>query len=515
MKNMQRLQAFSESQYKLLNYLYKNAGEHSIDDLVEKLNMDQIFISGDAQYLSSEGWINLREEKYLELKLGKLGEYLSENGFPERKIIEALSKNDGKATIKEMPALSGLEQKQVGESLRLLKEKGWANNEKGILVLQDKGESALNEIGPDESVIAYLKKKDNVLKDNLIKELQNAEQGLMLLQKRRDAIKEKDRTKRFLSLTKEGKSLVDSGISVLKEATQLTSDLLMDGKWREVQFKKYNVSIKPAKTYPGRKHPFQIILDKTRKVFLEMGFTEVKSPYVESSFWNFDALFQPQDHPAREMQDTFFLERPDKTKLPQKKVIQSVKETHENGGKTGSLGWDYTWDIEKASTPVLRTHTTATTIRALSENPKSPNKVFSIGRVYRREAIDYKHLPVFYQVDGIVIDKDASFATLLGVLSEFYRKMGFKQFQFRPAFFPYTEPSVEVFVYLEKRKDWVEMGGAGVFRPEVTLPFGCKDPVLAWGLGLERLAMFTYDLNDIREIYLTDVKWLREVPTCL
>jgi phenylalanyl-tRNA synthetase alpha chain len=246
-----------------------------------------------------------------------------------------------------------------------------------------------------------------------------------------------------------------------------------------------------------------------------MGFDEVESPYAESGFWDFDALFQPQDHPAREMQDTFFLERPCTCSLPSAELVSNVAATHENGGSTGSLGWGYKWGEEKAVQAVLRTHTTASTIRALSRNPEPARKVFCVGRVFRRETIDYKHLPVFFQVDGIIIDKKANFASLLGTLEAFYRKMGFEKFQFRPAFFPYTEPSVEVYVWHEKRRDWMEMGGAGIFRPEVTEPLGCDCPVMAWGLGLERIAIFRYGLNDIREIYMPDIKWLREVPACL
>lgn len=505
---------YSDVQYKMLTYLMEKDSPITIEDLVQSLGVDQVFISADAQYLSSLGLLTIDEKNYTEIKLGKFGEELANQGFPERKIIEALEKNKGEAPIKEMSSIAGIEQKLVGDSLKILKEKDWVLNEKGILRLQDSGKQALKEKGPDEKLIELLHKKQPLTLEEVKTELSDGEKALSLLKKRRDAIKDKERKLRYISLTQEGKKVVKAGITAAVEATQLTSDMMLDGKWREVSFKQYDVTVKPGRTYPGKIHPFQKIVNKTRKVFLEMGFTEVVSPYVESSFWNFDALFQPQDHPAREMQDTYFLEKPDKTKLPDKKTIESVKNTHENGGNTGSLGWDYKWEVSRASIPVLRTHTTATTIRALADNPNSPRKVFSIGRVFRREAIDYKHLPVFNQVDGIVIDKDASFATLLGVLSEFYKKMGFKQFHFRPGFFPYTEPSVEVFVYLDKKKDWVEMGGAGVFRPEVTLPFGCKDPVLAWGLGLERLAMFVYDLTDIRQIYLSDIKWLREVPSC-
>ncbi|RME75966.1 MAG: phenylalanine--tRNA ligase subunit alpha, partial [Planctomycetota bacterium] len=215
-----------------------------------------------------------------------------------------------------------------------------------------------------------------------------------------------------------------------------------------------------------------------------------------------------------DMQDTFYLERPAKGTLPDLELVKKIKSTHEKGWKTGSTGWGYQWKEEEAQRLVLRTHTTASTVRALAENPNPPRKVFCVGRVFRNETISYKHLPEFHQVDGIIIDKDASFATLLGTLREFYRKMGFQEVKFKPAFFPYTEPSAEVFVWMEQKKAWIELGGSGIFRPEVTEPLGCKYPVLAWGLGLERLAMLRYNLSDIRELYWSKVDWLKEVPLC-
>ena len=118
------------------------------------------------------------------------------------------------------------------------------------------------------------------------------------------------------------------------------------------------------------------------------------------------------------------------------------------------------------------------------------------------------------QVDGIIVDKRASLATLLGTLAAFYKKMGFPKIRFRPSFFPYTEPSAEVYLWLEHRDEWVEMGGSGIFRPEVTLPLGCRDRVLAWGLGLERLAMMIHNLKSIGDLYFATMPWLREAPLC-
>ncbi|MFV2041169.1 MAG: phenylalanine--tRNA ligase subunit alpha, partial [Candidatus Hydrothermarchaeales archaeon] len=164
-----------------------------------------------------------------------------------------------------------------------------------------------------------------------------------------------------------------------------------------------------------------------------------------------------------------------------------------------------------ASKTLLRTHTTSTTIRRLAEGGKQPIKVYSIGRVFRNERVSYKHLPEFHQIEGIVAG-DVSFKNLLGILKEFYGRMGFDKIRFRPAYFPYTEPSLEVEVYFEQKKSWIELGGAGIFRPEVTEPLGITYPVLAWGLGLERLAMLRLDLTDIRALYRSDIDWLRSLP---
>ncbi|MFX1575407.1 MAG: phenylalanine--tRNA ligase subunit alpha, partial [Promethearchaeota archaeon] len=239
-------------------------------------------------------------------------------------------------------------------------------------------------------------------------------------------------------------------------------------------------------------------------------------PIVESAFYCFDALFQPQDHPAREMQDTFYLDNPKIAKLPERDRVLAVQETHESGGDSGSIGWGYKWDLETAKKIVLRTHTTSTTMRRLAqfyrEDDKVPVKVFCVDRVFRNERVDKSHLAEFTQVEGIVIDDNATLCDLIGLLSEFYRKIGFKKIVTRPGFFPYTEPSMEVAVYYDKLGEWLEMGGSGIFRPEVTYPWGIKEPtrVLAWGLGLERIAMPYYGREDMRDFYINPIKWLRQ-----
>src|SRR5262249_27561182 len=149
----------------------------------------------------------------------------------------------------------------------------------------------------------------------------------------------------------------------------------------------------------AKAHPLRKIIEQTRTAYLEMGFTEVVSPMIESSFWNFDALFQPQDHPARDMQDTFYMDEPATTALPgDSALVDRVRRAHEDGGDTGSEGWGYKWSPERAKQIVLRTHTTASTIRALARHPEPPFKAFCVGWVCRNETMSYKHLPVFHQV---------------------------------------------------------------------------------------------------------------------
>jgi len=312
-----------------------------------------------------------------------------------------------------------------------------------------------------------------------------------------------------LSLTEAGAKLKAGGIEPAIEVNQLTPEILASGKWRDVVFRKYDPGLAAAPVYPGKEHPLQRVIQEIRQAFFEMGFEEVASPTVDTAFWVFDALFQPQDHPAREMQDTFYVAEPKRGQLPDDKLVEAVARTHENGGDTGSTGWRYKWDIEKARQLVLRTHTTSASIRALAANPKPPRKVFCIGKTFRREATDQTHLAEFMQIDGIIIDEQATLATLFGTLEAFYKKMGAEEVRFRPSFFPYTEPSAEVFAKMGKL-GWVEMCGSGVFRPEVTQPLGCKVPVLAWGGGVELIAMLRFGLDDIRKLYMADIDWLRQ-----
>jgi len=508
------MQKVQEIDYLVLMGLAGEEKPLELGVLSEKIGLDQAKVS--AVFFTRQGAeLQVDEKPYLELSVGKKAQEWGET-LPERKIVQALHEAGKSLTIPEIAEASGLPNKDVGGSLKIMRDKGWVSQQGKNLELTDSGRAAAAaDPGPDELLFSVLAKSEQPLTDRALQaQGLPVKEALALFESRKGVLDVRERVERFARLSEDGKKMVDSGISPVKEVNLLTPAMLKDGSWREVEFRPYDVTAATESTCPGKVHPLVSVFAETRRKFLEMGFEETESGYVESSFWDFDALFQPQDHPARDMQDTFYVSNPPKTRLPAEQLVTGVRDTHEGRGECGSVGWRYTWSRELSEKTVLRTHTTASTVRALAAQPQGPRKVFCVGPVFRRETVDYKHLPVFHQVDGIIIDEKATFANLLGTLEAFYRKMGFTKFQFRPAFFPYTEPSVEVFVWSEKKADWVEMGGAGMFRPEVTEPLGCTSPVLAWGLGLERLAMFTYDLSSIGELYRARLSWLKGVNLC-
>jgi phenylalanyl-tRNA synthetase alpha chain len=499
-------------QHDVLQKLAAASDPITIGDLADTLGVDQAQVSAACVEMSGPGWVTIDEQSFQELRLGPDGRPYVDQPLPERVVVGVIAAQGGNCKLTDVPNHCDLNAGQVGGALRWLNQRGWARKDKDTLVLGDKAPQDDTPTA-DEQLIRVLASDRVATAPELAAEGVPVEEGLKLLAKRKGFLIVKDRTRRAVSLTDAGRELLAGGVRGRKKVTQLTPELLADGGWRDVDLQPYDVTLAAKRIHPGKEHAFQRTLDRVRRVFLEMGFEEIVSPWVEASFWDFDALFQPQDHPARDMQDTFYVKRPAEAKLPDDEHVERIRRTHEDGGDTGSTGWQYRWDRALARKPVLRTHTTAATIRALSKHTQGrPGKYFVIGPVFRRETVDYKHLPVFHQVDGIIVDPQASLATLIGTLTAFYTKMGFPKVKVVPSFFPYTEPSAEVHLYLESRQDWVEMGGSGIFRPEVTLPVGITDRVLAWGLGLERLAMFVHDVKAIGELFYATMPWLREEP---
>jgi phenylalanyl-tRNA synthetase alpha chain len=497
------------------------AGRQSVPRLVADLQLDQSQITAAGVALEAAGLISVQEDTFDEFRLGPEGEPYVSNPLPERVIARALAAAGGEAAVTDLPGRTGLNAGVIGQTLRWLQQRNWAVKQGDRLVLQPAAANGEAPPQADEQMLAALAGGRVATAAELSAAGVDVPAAVGLLGKRKGFLIAKPRMLRTFALTPAGEAALKAGVKARRRVTQLTPEMMLDGSWRDADFAPYDVTLAAKRLYPGKEHPFQRTLDRVRRVFLEMGFTEIVSPWVESSFWDFDALYQPQDHPARDMQDTFYVAQPGECRLPDAALVKRIQATHENGGDTGSSGWQYRWREGLAKKPVLRTHTTAATIRALARHAKEmrnadgslrPGKYFVIGPVFRRETVDFKHLPIFHQVDGIIVDPKASLVTLKGTLQAFYQKMGFPKVQFAPSFFPYTEPSAEVFAFLESRGEFVEMGGSGIFRPEVTRPLGIADRVIAWGLGLERLAMLLHGLPAIGDIYFASMPWLRESP---
>ncbi|RLI85230.1 MAG: phenylalanine--tRNA ligase subunit alpha [Archaeoglobales archaeon] len=457
--------------------------EYRLDEAerVAKISRDAI-IKG-AYLLKEKGYAEVREVVRKIYRLTEEGREYLERGLPEEELFEFL-KDKGEFDLDELEKF--FDKRKIGIALGWLRRRGVVEIVNGKIVVV--GDAKFEE--RDYLRLVADGKFERIPKSSL-KEL-----------RRRRLIDEEERKEIYIKILKK------PSVKIKGIVTDLTPEMIISGSWRDKEFLRYDVKIPSKDIYGGKVHPYERIIRECRRIFLEMGFREIKGNYVQPAFWNFDALFQPQDHPARDLQDTFYI---DEFVKISEDLVEKVKLTHEKGWITGSTGWGGSWDVRKAEQLVLRTHTTAVTIKYLAENPEPPQKAFCIDRVYRREAIDPTHLPEFDQLEGVVLDRDVGFSHLLGLLKEFFSKMGFENVRFRPGYFPYTEPSVEPEVYVEGL-GWVELGGAGVFRREVTEPLGIRGKVLAWGLGIGRLAMLKLGLKDLRRLYLPDIGWLRRMP---
>ncbi|MCU0860950.1 MAG: phenylalanine--tRNA ligase subunit alpha [Methanomassiliicoccales archaeon] len=505
MNASQVLEGLSYQEKKVLLALQKTGDSASPEKVLEVGGFSQLVeVMSGANWLQSKGLIEVKEASQRLYALRSKD--VAERPLPERKALAVLSASDG--TMKMADLEASLPKGEVPIAIGWLRRKNLVRMEKvgadTLITLTDEGRRLSAGEMEDEKALRMLAAGDRP-------EGAIGAQVIAMLKGRQDMIVERTLVSRELVLTPAGKEVLALGIELKEEVAQLTPELIQTGKWRDVSFRRYDVNTFAPTAYPAKKHPLTRIADEVRRIFLQMGFEEIDDEYVQPAFWNMDALFTPQDHPAREMQDTFYLKSPNRICIDQEKeLMEKVRSVHENGGDTGSLGWRYKWSREEAERALLRTHTTVNTIRYLAKHPQPPVKVFSLSRVFRKEAIDSTHLPEFVQIEGIVMEENASFDMLVGILREFYRRMGFDQIRVRPGYFPYTEPSLEVEVMWNGK--WMELGGAGIFRPEVTAPFGIKYPVLAWGQGFERLAMLRWGLKDIRDLYVTDVEMLRQSP---
>lgn len=497
------IKELSQNEKKVLLTLKKLNGKASPEKILKSGDFTKLVeVMNASSWLQSKELVEIKDHIKTVYSLGKEGKEYLNTGLPEKRALESIIKNNGKATLKQLS--KELPKQEIPVAIGWLKKNGWANIKKEketVLEVTSEGKTAVNIETEEEKTLKLLEKTPNIeLDKNKIKSLLS----------RKNIVKEKEIITSTIILKENGKKVLSKGFEIKDEISQVTSEMIKTGSWKNKEIRPYDINSFAPSIHGGKPHPLVALISDIRKIFLEMGFEEIQGDFVESCFWNMDVLFIPQDHPAREMQDTFYCKNPKKIEIKDEPLAKKIANVHENGGNTGSTGWGYNFSKKEGEKALLRTHTTVNTIRYLYNNPKPPCKVFSIGRVFRKENIDSTHLPEFYQIEGIIHEKGSNFKQLIGVLKEFYKRMGFEKVRCRPGYFPYTEPSMEVDVFWNNQ--WMELGGSGIFRPEVTEPVGIKEPVLAWGLGLERLAMMKFGLKDIRDLYISDFDWLRKNP---
>lgn len=498
---------------KILKTLNRINGRGTAEEIAEKAKLKVEQVVSSIESLVVKGLIKAHRESKTIYAPTEEAKYYSKKGLPEKRLLQIILQRKGLDT-KELKSkkLDDLKEDEINIGLSWARKMGWLIFEK---------EDSKTRVLPSEGGIAALNEKTNLeeLIDLLVAKSEVKEEEIparlifeLSTLKKRNLVTERKENYWTLTLLEQGKEILQSLKKEVLEITRLTGDMILSGVWRKAQIVPYNIQALPPEIYIGKKHPYTVFLEKVRKILIGMGFVEAKGPLVEAEFWNFDALFQAQDHPAREIHDSYIVKTDKLARIKLGKYVKRVQKTHENGWNTESTGWQYKWSFDIARRLILRTQGTAISARTLAKGVKPPHKMFAIAEVFRPDVIDKTHSMEFQQCEGIVVAENLNLKHLLGYLSQFAKELGFEKIKFKPGYFPFTEPSVEAFVY-HKKIGWVEVLGAGLFRPEVIIPAGYEYPkiqVLAWGIGIGRLAMINLGIDDLRYLHSQDLQWLRE-----
>eukprot|EP00917_Polyrhabdina_sp_WS-2016_P003189 GHVP01007084.1.p1 GENE.GHVP01007084.1~~GHVP01007084.1.p1 ORF type:complete len:490 (-),score=100.23 GHVP01007084.1:65-1534(-) len=485
--------------YELIAAKFKEGKEllSSIEIAFEQKVSHNIVV-GECKSLESRGVLELAANKTEVQSLTEEGAIYAKEGSPEAQIF-AFIKSKGSATQEELAAALPSDVVAIGVAQCFRRKMVTRKEDKDLVLCQESMEDEVQDL------LQKIENGDLLPKDKL--------QDL----KRRQLIEQKTTTIYDIS---RGPNF-DTGVQEMHD--DLTAEMLANESWKEKGFKPANFYAFGKPMHCGSTHRLSRVSRVFKEIFECMSFEEMPTDqWVESSFWNFDALFQPQAHPSRDCHDTFFVKTPGQSSLLDvpEWYLKDVKASHEDGGMCGSIGYRSEWLAEEAQKNILRTHTTATSTKMLfqlaeeyknTKNVRLPRSYYSIDRVFRNETLDATHLAEFHQVEGLVADKNISISRLIGVLSTFYESIGLTNLRFKPAFNPYTEPSMEVFGHHPVLGE-IEVGNSGIFRPEMLKPMGLPDDVgvMAWGLSLERPTMIRYKIDNIRLLFGTKASYGHE-----
>ena len=492
---------------------FKPGQELTSDFLQKELDYKEGHANQAFSWLSGKELVSVvRKEAFVLYEITDLGKSWAKEGTPEEKVVSFL-KSSGAHSLPEIAQALSIENKDVGSAFGILSKEG--------IVAMD-GDKKARSTGKDSSprmqTIKSLLQKAVKNTDALLNhaELNADEQSAISgLAKKRGAsdaafrIVEKEIV--VYTLKDEAKAVVkaldEAGISG-EEIGVLTPKMLETGEWKNGTFRGYNISVPPARMIQGRANPYVTFLESVKDSLCALGFEEFDGPLVETEFWNSDALFMPQFHAARDIHDVYSLKTPTHAKSIEEPFLTNVAQAHIDGGNTGSRGWNYAFDKDFTRRLILRSQGTVLSAHQLAK-AKIPGKYFGIVRCFRYDKVDATHLSDFYQTEGIVLGEDVNLKTLLGFLEMFAVEIaGATDVRYVPGYFPFTEPSIEVHIK-HPVLGWFELGGSGIFRPEVTKPMGVDVPVLAWGIGIDRMALMALGLNDLRELFSNDIEQVR------
>ncbi len=482
----------------------------------ERLQKELDYKEGHANqafsWLSGKGLLKETARKqHTYFEVTEYGVAVAKNGSPEERIISFLKEN-GPKLLPEIASGLGIENKDVGSAFGALSKEGVLamNGEKKA---EYTGKPVPERLSISKKLIEKALANGNQLDAaSLSKEELDVMGGLT----KKRGVSETP----FKTIERETVTFMLTGdsnqvASALKEAGitgneigELTPAMLASGDWRKGTFRGYNITIPPARIIPGRTNPYVQFLESVKDKLCALGFQEFDGPLVETEFWNGDALFMPQFHAARDIHDVYRIKNPTHAKFIEEPYLTNVANVHRNGGNTGSRGWNYEFDNEFTRRLIMRSQGTVLSAHQLHK-AQIPGKYFGIARCFRYDKVDATHLSDFYQTEGIILGDDVNLKTLLGMLEMFAVEIaGAEEVKYVPGYFPFTEPSIEVHIKHPKL-GWFELGGSGIFRPEVTKAMGVDVPVAAWGIGIDRMALMALGLNDLRELFCEDVERVR------
>ena len=462
-------------------------------------------------WLAGKGY--LEEKRRTErtfYELTDLGREYAGTGTPEERIFDYV-RTKGPATMPDLSEALGLENRDAGSAF------GQLSKEKVLTMGPGKKVTpAAEDTSPRMKAVRNL--LDRAAETEVLDEAaltDGEKQAIRGISKKRGAsgapfrtVEREEITYGMTPLGGEVKEILEAEGVTGEEIGQLTPEMLAEGSWKKASFREYNIHTPPSRVLMGRKNPYAQYLESVKDKLVSLGFEEFDGPVVETEFWNSDALFMPQFHSARDIHDVYYLDTPTHAKEIEQPYLDQIASAHEDGWETGSRGWEYGFDRDFTRRLILRSQGTVLSAKQLTK-AEIPGKYFGIVRCFRYDQVDATHLSDFYQTEGIVLGEEVNLRTLLGLLKMFAEEVaGAEEVMYVPGYFPFTEPSVEVHIK-HPTLGWFELGGSGIFRPEVTEPLGIKVPVLAWGLGIDRMALMSLGLNDLRELFTPDIEHVR------